>query len=355
MSAWALALPSAVLAQEAGAGFELRTTLTGEGAFSRDLTTSPREGAPVTGGFRALLYPTLKLDDHWSFSGAMQVMSRPFFPEQFESQGYGVKGDLLRAHLTYTRLGKNKSLVIRAGILSSEFGSFLLRYDDFANPLLGLPQTYGYYYTAVTTLGLAGVQADATAGHFDMRAQFVNSSPANRRSIFDSDQYGNWAGGAGYTIRQGFRVGGSAYRGPYLHKDHPDYLPGEASPRRLAASGLGIDAEWGGGPWNVRGELQWFRMAHQIVPTETQQSGYIEARRVLAPRWYVAARAGYWRSSDDPSYRTYETAIGFRPNSAQLIKIGYTIQNGPAFPGTTYNTLAVQVVTTFRPISIARD
>jgi hypothetical protein len=44
---------------------------------------------------------------------------------------------------------------------------------------------------------------DANRGKFDGRAQFANSSPAHPRCIFDHDQYGNWAGGGGYTIRQG--------------------------------------------------------------------------------------------------------------------------------------------------------
>ena len=58
---------------------------------------------------------------------------------------------------------------------------------------------YGYYYQPVTFLGLVGAQVDATAGKLDARAQFVNSSPANRRTIFESDQRGNWAGGVVLT------------------------------------------------------------------------------------------------------------------------------------------------------------
>ncbi len=351
----ALMLSTGVWAQEANSGFELATTLSGQAVYSHELSEPPRDGSNVDGGFRAVLYPTWKLNGDWSISGAVQVASRPYFPEQFETQGYGVKGDVLRAHLTYAKVGKRKSLVIRAGMLSSAFGSFLLRYDDFVNPLLASPQTYGYYYAPVTTLGLAGVEADATAGRFDLRAQFVNSSPANRRSIFDSDQYGNWAGGAGYTIRQGFRVGASAYRGPYLDRKSPFYFPGEAPPRELPATAIGIDAEWGGGPWNVRGEQQWFKMTYHVIPTFTEHAGYIEARRALTPRWYAAVRVGYLRANELTGYQTYETAVGFRPNAIQLIKAGYTIQQGAAIPGTLHNIFAVQLVTSFRPLSIAKE
>jgi hypothetical protein len=108
--------------------------------------------------------------------------------------------------------------VVRVGEMSSAFGSFLPRYDDAVNPLIGLPSAYGYYYKAVSILGVAGAQVDVTAGKFDMRAQLANSSPANPRSVFAHDQYANWAGGVGYTIRQGFRIGASSYYGPYLDR-----------------------------------------------------------------------------------------------------------------------------------------
>ena len=44
--------------------------------------------------------------------------------------------------------------------LSSAFGSFLLRYDDAANPLIDMPQAYGYYGAGVTDYGLAAAQVD---------------------------------------------------------------------------------------------------------------------------------------------------------------------------------------------------
>jgi len=242
---------AAVWAQEAESGFELRSTVSIEAAQSQDLTDAPREGAPVVVGLQALLYPTWKLDSHWAISGAIQVHSRPYFPEEFSTQGYGVKTNILNANVSYSRFWRKSSLVVRAGQLTSAFGSFLLRYDPSTNPLTGVPAGYGYSGNGVAILGLAGVQVDGTIGPLDMRAQFTNSSPANPRSVFDKDQYANWAGGAGYTIRQGFRVGVSAYRGPYLDRHFAFYFPGEARPHDLPATGYGLDVQWGRGPWNV--------------------------------------------------------------------------------------------------------
>ena len=342
-------------AQEAESGFELRATMTGAAMYSHRLAEAPRRGDPLTAGFRSVLYPTWKLSRNWVVAGAVQAHSRPYFFEQFSTQGHGVKADILQGHLTYSRFGKDKSIAIRMGLLSSAFGSYLLRYDDAVNPLIDMPMTYGYYYKSVTTLGLAGVQMDATFHRLDARAQFVNSSPANRRSVFDTDQYGNWAGGVGYTILQGFRVGMSAYRGPYLHRQYPFYRRGEAAPRELPATAIGIDADWARGHWNGAGEMQWFNRDYRATKVFTQDAGYMEVRRVLHPRWYVAERADYIRSSVPAGVtRSFETAIGFRPNRHQLIKAGYQILQHPRSRGSLSNALAIQIVTTVGPFSVAR-
>ena len=241
--------------------------------------------------------------------------------------------------------------MVRAGMLSSAFGSFLLRYDDAVNPLIDMPSIYGYY-GGVSPLGLAGVQTDATLGKADFRAQFVNSSAVNRRSIFDHDQYGNWAGGAGYTIVQGFRVGASVFRGPYLDRQFPFYFPGEAKPSELPATGVGVDVSWAHGPWNVYGEWQRLQMDYRLIPTFSEHAAYGEIRRVLHPRWYVAARLGYIRPSAGTGYQSYETAIGYRPNAHQLVKLDYEVEQGPAVRGALDNTLAIQIVTTFRALSL---
>ena len=354
--AFFLFLAATACAQEADSGFELRTTLSAVSSYSRELSEPPRDGSEETGGFRAILYPTWKLNSHWTISGAVQVRSRPYFQEDFETQGYGVRGDLLQLNLGYGRFWEhNRSVVVRVGQLSSAFGAFLQRYDSADNPLIGVPSAYGYYYKPVTFLGLVGAQVDATVGKLDARAQFVNSSPANRRNIFEGDQYGNWAGGLGYTIRQGLRVGGSAYYGAYLDRQYPYFFPGEAKPRDLPATGYGLDVEWGSGHWNAWGELQHFQMDYRVIPNFTQKMGYVEVRRTVGPRWYGAVRVGYQRFSAIPGSQTYEFAAGFRPNAHQLVKFGYTIQQGPEYPGTWGNVAAIEYVTSFRALSLARN
>ena len=59
---------SALFAQEADYGIDLRATVSAEAIYAHDLTESPRDGAPLIAGFRSVLYPTWKIGKHWSVS-----------------------------------------------------------------------------------------------------------------------------------------------------------------------------------------------------------------------------------------------------------------------------------------------
>lgn len=339
-------------AQEAASGFQLGATFSGEALYSPELSAAPRDGDDVTGAFRAVLYPTWKVSPNWSFSAAIEGYSQPYFYEDFSTTEHGFEVEILHANVTYSRFWENRSLVVRAGQLSSAFGSFLLRYDDAVNPLVDIPASYGYYFKGVTTASLAGAEVDATLGKVDLRTQFTNSSPANPRSILDTDQYLNWAAGAGYTISQGFRVGASAYRGPYLDRQSLYFLPGEAPPKDLPATGVGVDAQWGRGPWNLNAEWQRFQMDYHAMPTFLEDVGYGELRRVLTPRWYLATRIGYVSNTFE-GWRWYEAAVGFRPGRHELVKLDYEAKQGSDIYGAQQNTLAVQFVTNLNLLSFA--
>jgi hypothetical protein len=343
---------SGLMAQEANSGIDLRATITGESVYDHALTESPRDGSPVVAGFRSMLYPTWKIAEHWVISGAIDVNSRPYFQGDFSTQGYGVLVHIIQANIGYSNVWKHGSVVVRAGQMSSAFGAFLLRYDDADNPLINMPMEYGYYGAGITTLGLTGAQVDLTQGKWDGRIQLANSSPTNPRSVFQDGQYPNWAGGAGYTIRQGLRVGISAFRGPYLERESQFFLPGESSPRDLPATAGGADVQWARGHWNVYGEWQRFEMNYHVLPTFRRDAGYFEARRVLHPRWYVAVRTGYLHGSYQSGGETYEASVGFRPNSRQLIKVGYSLER-ERDEGDFYRMIGVQLVTTLHPLSLA--
>lgn len=321
---------AAVAAFAGEASFEVPLTLSAGSTFSS------RGGARLTGGFRTVAYPHWNLGSGFFLGGALQAYSRPYFYEQLDGEGYGLRGDVLQSYAGYARNWGRNAVVLKAGILSSAFGSFPLRYDDALNPLIDMPPGYGYYYKSVSTLGLAGAQADITLGRVDGRAQFVTSSAANRRGIFDRDQYGQWAGGAGVTLMQGFRVGTSFYRGPYLHREHRFFRPGEAAPVNLPATGYGLDVQFARGHFSFSGELSRFQRAYRVVPTRNQIIGYAEVKYTVSPRVYVAARI---------ADGLYDFAFGYRLNRRQLLKIGY--QHSPL----VRNVLGLQLVTQLSPVS----
>lgn len=340
--------------QEARSGVDLRATLTAQGIASNELSESPRSGSPMIAGSRIVVYPTIKFDEHWFVTGAVQLVTRPYYYADLSTTGYGAKGSVLQATLNYSRISEKGSVLVRAGEMSTAFGSFLLRYDDADNPLVDLPIEYGYYYSPVSILGVSGAQIDATRGRWDGRLQFANSSPANPRSLFAQGQYGNWAGGAGYTIRQGFRVGVSGYRGPYLDRQYAYYFPGEVSPRKLPAHAIGVDANWSHGHTAVFAEAQRFIMPYTVIPTFRESAGYAELRQVLGPRCFVAGR--YSLSSTNATGRTnsFEAAGGYRPNRHQLLKVGYEVQHYSSANESDDHILGIQFITTFHT-SAARE
>lgn len=207
------ALPARAQQTEAESGFALTGTFSALTAASTEFEAAPRSGSIEDAGFRLMLYPTWKLSRHWTLYGAWQLASRPYYYSEFDTQGRGAQGNLAQGYLNYSQVWDDASVQVRAGELSSAFGSFPLHYDDRDNPLVDIPMQYAYYGAVATLSALAGAEVDVTWKRLDARAQFVNSSPANPRSIFASEQYGSWAGGAGVTIVQGLRVGASGIAG----------------------------------------------------------------------------------------------------------------------------------------------
>ena len=46
-----------------------------------------------------MVYPTWKLNQNWAVSGTVQIHTRPYFTEEFLTQGKGMRSDLLQLTL----------------------------------------------------------------------------------------------------------------------------------------------------------------------------------------------------------------------------------------------------------------
>jgi len=389
-------------AQDANYGFSVPLTLSGGAMYTHRLQSGEPENLPGTAGFRVTAYPTLKLGSHWFAYAAVQLRLAPYFYYDAYEADHEFYSDVLQVFLGYSFRVGDASVVVKAGRLSSAFGSFPLRYDDAENPLLDQPLPYvtqlplsasqlpcgaggfaggGYRaglstcaatagqqdgLTPVTLYGLYGVEADYSAHRLDGRIQVTSGSPANAQKVAQAGQYAQWTLGGGYTIRQGFRVGVSGFRGPYLNEVLAPLLPLGTTPRDFPASGVGVDVQWARGRWSATGEWQRFGFD---IPNFTRSprltTGYGEVKSVLTPRFYLAGRVGWlksgevtdkWGGSADEftsDMASYEIAGGCWLNRHQLLKLGYEWLHVEGQASTQNKVLGIQLVTSFNKLSWA--
>jgi len=395
-------LPLLLQAQTSDFGIDVPVTASGGAMYSDRLQLRNPNASAEAAGFRTMLYPTLQLGPHWFAYSAVQVYYDPYFYYDAFSPEHKVGTDVIQAFAGYSFTAKKASVVIKAGRLASAFGSFPLHYDDTANPLLDQPLSYittltirpdqlpcgtgdllQQHYgsvsnscggvpgrnsgmTPVTLYGLPGVEAGISVGRLDARLQFTSGSPANPQPTAAAGKYLQWTAGAGYTIRQGFRVGVSGFRGPYLDQAVAGLLPAGTTVRDFPASAVAADAQWARGRWSASGEVQRFQFASpnfSVAPSIT--ASYIEAKSILTPRLYAAIRTG-WLSAGKvvdrtgvtadhfaPLLQSYEIAGGLWIRRGQLLKGSYEWLKSVATPGNRLNVLGVQYVITFHALNLA--
>ena len=393
-----------LMAQEADIGIAMPLTITGEALRTQRLRTEDPHAGTVAAAFRGVFSPTLKLGTNWFAYSAIQVSSTPFFYYDSYEPERKVETKVLQAFVGYSRTGEKRSISLKAGKLTSAFGSFPLRYDDTANWLLDQPLSYGSYLkirpdqlpcgvgefssggmypaevdfhcggaeaesygiTPVALYGLPGSEVDFSIHRLDGRVQITNSSPARPQSLLSHNQSAQWTAGAGYTIRQGFRIGFSTFRGPYLESAVGPLLPDGKSARDFPATGTGVDVQWARGRWSARGEWQRFQFNFPFFKVSPAVAyGYVEIKAIINPRLYGAIRSGYQahnrvqdlstRSTETflPNRQSYECAVGYRLNRRQLLKVGYEWLRTQGTSGTGDNVFGIQLVTSIDSLSKA--
>ena len=379
-------------------------TVTGGVLVSDRALAADPDAATVVPGFRAVFYPGARLNSHWFAYSAIQVQSKPFF---YYDAFYPQKDVDVRVHqlfLGYSWNGEDSAFSAKAGELPSAFGSFPLRYDDTANPLLDQPLGYGYivklrpdqlpcgagdlvhqhtypvyveHYCGgstgerrgmnpVTLEGLPAAEISGSWKNLDGRFQVTNSSPSNPQDLRSDSQHVQWTAGAGYTIRQGFRIGVSGFRGPFLENDVKTLLNPGTTVRDYPAVGIGTEVQWGRGRWSAIAE--WQRVEFNYPGFEKPpavSSAFLELKATLNPRFYAAFRGAYESNSavrDSyggeanhflPNRQSYEWGVGYRVNRLQTLKVGYEVFKTNGVPGARDNVFGVQFVTSVHALSKA--
>jgi len=398
----ALGAASQAYSQDSNFGFSLPVTIGGSVMDTGRIHFEDPGDPPITGGFRVVLYPTLTLGPHWFFYAAEDIRLAPYYYYDAYDPGHEWYVQADQAYVGYQIRREKTSVVFKAGRLASAFGAFPLHYDDADNYLLDQPlsyiqtltlrndqlpcgvkdlleQGYGYVWngcggqaggdeglTPVTLYGLPGLEAEISSHGFDGRIQLTASSPANPLGESRALQYAQWTAGAGYTIRQGFRVGISGFRGPYLAPELAALLPAGTSLRSFPASGLGLEIQWARGHWTTSGEWQRFVYDYPGFPqAPSVVSTYGEAKRTLSPRFYLAGRIGWLKpggATDSsgastaqiaPWIASYELGGGWWLNRHQLLKGSYEWLKIQNFPETETNVFGIEFVTTFHAVDQA--
>jgi hypothetical protein len=349
-----------------------------------------------------MISPVVKFSSSWFAYTGLQVREAPYFYYDAYEPERELKFGLLQAFVGYTHRIGGASVMVKAGHLSSAFGSFPLRYDDAANPLLDQPLSYVTYLKLrpdqlpcgvndlleqaeygrsvrfecggagresdgmlpATLYGLPAIEADISLKRFDARVQLTNSSPVNPLSLRSPGQHAQWTAGGGYTLRNGLRAGFSAFRGPFLDPAVRDLLPAGKRLVSFAAGGFGADLQFARGHFSTSAEWQRFQLDYPGFRTSPAVSfGYVELKAILNPRMYLAGRAGYQRngrvedfgerskSGFAPDRASYEFGGGFWVNRLQLLKVSYEWLKTDHVTGTRDNVFGVQFVTTITGLS----
>ena len=382
-------------AQDSDSGISLPVTLSAGGMYTQRLQLRNPVGSPFSAGLNAMFYPTVRLGSHWFAYAAIEARLAPYLYYDAYEPDHEWYTNVIQAFVGYSIRTEKTSVVIKAGQLASAFGSFPLRYDDAQNPLLDQPLSYiqtlsldygqlpcgvkdlvaqhygrvsnacggeggGPGLTPVTLYGLPGAEIDFSGYRLDARLQITDGSPAYPQPLRLAGEYAQWTAGGGYTIRQGLRVGVSAFRGPFLDDALIPLLPAGSTLRSFPATGVGMDAQWASGRWSATGEWQRFQYDYPkftVAPSVT--STYGELKAVITPRLFLAGRAGWMTpggaadntgavtSQFAPGIASYELGAGSWINRYQLLKLSYEWLKIQKFPGTKLDVLGFQFVTTF--------
>jgi hypothetical protein len=215
----------------------------------------------------------------------------------------------------------------------------------------------------VTLYGLPGAQTEISVRRFDARVQLTGGSPAYPDGWRISRQYLQATVGGGFTIRQGFRVGVSAFSGPYLERSLAPFLPAGTTVRSFPATGRGLDVQWARGRLSADGELQNFRFdAPNFVKAPEITAGYAELKARLTPRLYAAVREGFLKtgmvldtvgvsaSEFAPTLRATEAGLGCWLHPRVLLKVSYEWSQSAGSTGSRQNVLGIQLVASFRQL-----
>lgn len=257
---------------------------------------------------------------------------------------------LFGAYLRFQRIA-DSPVNLQLGLIPSTIGTWAERTYSDKNPLVGVPLAYNYHSV---------LQPQSVAQHSvdDLIAQRTVRSNHGLPVLYDNcwntglEAYGeigavDWSlgvltGSTTLPARQqeqklpqgtgriawyagpGLQIGMNGWAGPYLpHDAEVTWEPGKTNDDYLNG-GFGYDLYASLRYLEIHSEVFRTFWEHPELPTLHATAGYVEAKYKLRPRWYAAARFGFFepdkvadsagveRHWDYPVHRA-EYGIGFKP------------------------------------------
>jgi hypothetical protein len=266
-----------------------------------------------------------------SLAGMWRPSSRFAFLTEIRSEN--LEQPIAYALYVRVRPFEKLPLDIQAGRIPPVFGTFARRSYGADNPLIGFPLAYQYltsvrpdavpasaddlllmrargwrvnYPVGNTTPGPGvpvisayrwdtGVEANYANEHVEA-AVAVTAGTLSNPLVGDDNDGKQWSARAAWKPATGLILGVSGARGAFLDRAIVDAYEPVLGPRDYTQDSFGVDGEYSRGYWIVRGEAihsSWTLPtinAPFIEHPVAANTGYLETRYRISPRWYVAAR-----------------------------------------------------------------
>jgi len=239
---------------------------------------------------------------------------------------------------------------VHLGLIPPTVGTWAARTYSDKNPLVGVPLVYNHHSSLEprdsaqstvddllaqrgtrTTRGLpvlydncwnTGVEVYGEVGAFDWSVGLLNGSNT-LPSRPQEDKLPQGTARLAWYRGPGLQVGVNGWAGPYLPEDaQVSWEPGKDRDDYLSG-GFGYDLYASLRYLELHSELYRAFWEHPELPTLKALSGYLEAKYKVRPRWYAAARFGFFepdkvadssgteRHWDHPVHRV-EYGVGFK-------------------------------------------
>jgi hypothetical protein len=287
---------------------------------------------------------------------------------QGEGEGGSAQNDNGRLEADIDQAGlrwaPSTAFTLDIGKMPHPVGTFAARRFATRNPLIGEPDGYPVVYPV-------GAQLSGASAHFDFRIAAVTLPVSHAGYVPDPGAALRPAVGAGFTPFTGLRIGGSATWGPYLNAGLPaSLLAGQQwqhFQQRVGALDLAYSYD------HLELHAEWARAGYDVPGFTDQLVGetwYAEAKYVLGPRVFVAARvernnypfiqpsgATTWVGRDT-DFNDGEIGVGYRFSASLLAKLSYRADRWQltpdqrAFLGPGGHALAVQLSQSFDVLSM---